>query len=305
MLKILIADDLSTDNEYVRILFESLHSKSGLKIDFGINNIFTDRKYDIIHFQWPESIYNWEKISRNKIENFKHTLQTKKTKILTTYHNAFPHHYKNSYQPLYDLIYSKSDGFIHHCEDSIHSLKNNYAEIIKPNSIHSIINHHLYAKKNVLNPDLKMNLGLKNSDKVVLVMGNIRNFEESKFIIQAFNQLDIKDKKLVVPRFCFNSIDVKYLRRISRWMNSLKYYDHKTMILNSEKISAEQISSYMNIADVLFIPRNEVLNSGLVFLGLTYGTNMVGTNFGCIGHILKKQIIMFLIRTIQMMQQKS
>ena len=44
---------------------------------------------------------------------------------------------------------------------------------------------------------------------------------------------------------------------------------------------------YLNAADVLFIPRLHVLNSGNITLGMTFGKVVVGPDSLDVGHLLK------------------
>ena len=53
-------------------------------------------------------------------------------------------------------------------------------------------------------------------------------------------------------------------------------------------VEEEDTQLYLNAADVLFIPRLKVLNSGNITLGMTFGKVVVGPDSFDVGHLLRE-----------------
>jgi glycosyltransferase involved in cell wall biosynthesis len=67
----------------------------------------------------------------------------------------------------------------------------------------------------------------------------------------------------------------------------LYYRAHPSFIFNYSFVPEDETQVYLNAADVLFIPRLRVLNSGNVTLGMTFGRVVVGPDSWDVGELLK------------------
>jgi hypothetical protein len=74
-----------------------------------------------------------------------------------------------------------------------------------------------------------------------------------------------------------------WLRDLSR----LYYRLHPSYAFNYSFVEEEDTQIFLNAADVLFIPRLRVLNSGNVTLGMTFGRVVVGPDSWDIGELLR------------------
>jgi len=70
-------------------------------------------------------------------------------------------------------------------------------------------------------------------------------------------------------------------------MTRLHYKLHPRYHFNYDFVEEEDAQFYLNSADVLFIPRLHVLNSGNITLGMTFGKAVVGPDSLDVGHLLK------------------
>ncbi len=157
---------------------------------------------------------------------------------------------------------------------------------------HAIVPHHNYTSlPNVISrEEARERLGIPNHSQVMLVFGAIRNVEERDLILQTFQGLNAKHKVLLVSRWKETLAKVSWIR-LKYWLrdlNRLYYRLHPSYKFNYGFVEEEDTQLYLNAADVLFIPRLKVLNSGNITLGMTFGKVVVGPDSWDVGELLKE-----------------
>lgn len=285
----------SKQNPFIPELVFSLKF-NGCDIDTGVSFLDSDIKdWDIVNFQWPEYILPFCGVKNDPIGWLRNRLLLikKKSKIVITIHNLLPHRDKSDFsRSVYSLLYELADGFIHFSEKSIDIIQQKFhAQVI--NKKHTVIphgNYSIYGPK-VSKAEAKKFFGLQDKPSF-LFMGAIRHKEEYKLIklaskcvknagadsLQAY-RISIFDRKLFKE-----SISNKVKFHISKfWINK-----SKKNIIYASGIPFNMMSKLLSATDVLFIPRINSLNSGLVQLGFTYGCVVLGSEFGNIGDQLKQ-----------------
>lgn len=243
-----------------------------------------DSSFRIVNIHWPESIFNWKLFSVEELNDFERELLgwKKHSKIIYTVHNLKPHRNNNlNYKRLYQLISENADVFIHLGKYSRDIFQKKFT-----NAAHYIIRHPLYSnsfpvfKKNEARNFLK----IKSNALVIIAPGKIRNKAEKKMILKAFGTIKNENKVLIVPNM--------YKKNI--WNKLPGYYKLKKIltkpIFKKNKSSKhffdygyqshEELALMMSASDIVFIPRIEILNSGNVFLGLTYEKIIIGPDQG-------------------------
>ncbi|MCX7386141.1 MAG: hypothetical protein NTX48_05695 [Planctomycetales bacterium] len=157
---------------------------------------------------------------------------------------------------------------------------------------HAIIPHHNYTSlpNQISRSDARRRLGIAENSRVMLVFGAIRNLEERDLILQTFQGLHAKHKVLLVSRWKETLAKVSWIR-LKYWLrdlNRLYYRLHPSYKFNYGFVEEEDTQLYLNAADVLFIPRLKVLNSGNITLGMTFGKVVVGPDSWDVGELLKE-----------------
>jgi glycosyltransferase involved in cell wall biosynthesis len=158
--------------------------------------------------------------------------------------------------------------------------------------LHTIIPHHNYASlpNDVSRPEARRTLGIAENASVVLVFGAIRNSDERSLILDMFGALEAPNKLLLVSRWRETLANVSWIR-LKYWIRDLKrlYYRlHPRFNFNYGFVEESDTQIYLNAADVLFIPRLHVLNSGNVTLGMTFGRVVVGPDSWDVGALLRE-----------------
>jgi hypothetical protein len=279
-------------NPYVRELCQSL-GEQGVTVDLGLGEFWLKQSdYDIVHIQWPEALFQWKNILWSDIKPlFRDVLPEwrNSARILVTRHNETPHQSSNKHwMYLYDHIYDNVDGVVHLGAVGVDKFKTRFAERIK---YHSIIPHPVYSAYGEALDKLasRRRLHISRERNVVLAFGALRHDPERRLLQTAFSMADIPWKILVAPRFgqCLRPSEGGILNRI-RW--ELKHREllwPRQLILDNAFVPDDMVKVFFAAADVVIIPRLNVLNSGVVPLAIQYGKVVIGPNVGNIGEILR------------------
>ena len=265
------------------IYLDEIISFSNCNFIFGDINDYKS-SYEIVNIQFPEAIFNWIVPSDEQMQNFEKMilLWKKHSKIVFTL-NDIESHYdeKNEFIGLFKLLQKHADGVIHLGKYSLEK----YKHLFSSNCRHTVINHPLYESliKDFKTEDFQSKFQLNFQDKyIVSVIGCIRSIEEVKLIFEIFNKIPIKNKFLIVPNmfqfvkmpsffpYRFRNIYKKVAEKI------FCYPLHKDQYFFGYKfMDYSYIVDLVKKSSLIVIPRIKNLNSGNVFLGLTFDKPMI------------------------------
>jgi hypothetical protein len=264
-----------------------------------------DGNFDVIHLHFPE--YLTYAVERAYIEGLKPDLieavaerlrfWASRAKIVITRHVLLPHDAlaDPAWEVMYETVYSFADGVVHFAQPSINEFRTRYAETRfhrgRP-PLHEIIPHQNYASlpNDISRSESRRKLGIADTASVILVFGAIRNDDERALILEMFSRLNAPDKLLLVSRWREKLATVSWIR-LKYWIRDLQrlyYRMHPRFNFNYGFVEESDTQLYLNAADVLFIPRRHVLNSGNVTLGMTFGRVVVGPDSLDVGALLKE-----------------
>lgn len=275
-------------NPFVKSLIEGMKAE-GAFVDCDLQKFWTDvDDYDIFFFQWPESIYQWDKnkINLDILANHFDLLKKKNKKTVVTCHNLHPHNNDVLTTELYNLVYSKVDAIHHMGTYSYNILKEKY-----PNTFHFIVPHHVAdemwnRKKN--NSDFRRKLNIPEKDIVISSFGAFRNQDEVNLFLNMAKDVGKRDITYLAPRIPIGKL------YNGRWINKsisfiIKYIKYKRLgVRYAGFLSSEELDEWLCASDIVFIQRKEILNSGNVALAYSSKKVVVGPNVGNVGEILKE-----------------
>jgi hypothetical protein len=261
--------------------------------------------FDVVHLHFPEYItYAVERayvdgLKPDTIEAVADRLRfwASRAKIIVTRHVLLPHDALTdpAWEAMYETVYSFADGVVHFAEPSINEFRSRYAKTrfyrgISP--LHAIIPHQNYASlpNDISRAEARRKLGIAQNASVVLVFGAIRNDDERALILGMFSRVTASNKLLLVSRWREKLANVSWIR-LKYWIRDLKrlyYRVHPRFNFNYGFVEEAETQLYLNAADVLFIPRRHVLNSGNVTLGMTFGLVVVGPDSLDVGALLRE-----------------
>jgi len=290
-MNVLIAypNNLEDDNLFVSTLANELLN-IGVNIKVGLDEFWNSKeKYDIIHFQWPNSLFqDWTPTDVEIIFLEKRLIEIKNnSKILYTRHNSKPHYNQNkNVLKSYDLIEKYADAIVHLGSDDLENLKHNFND-----KLHFIIPHHIYEfNATITKEEARRKLKLPQKSFVVLTFGSYRNKVESDMVLTGFKNSTIKNKILLATR-----VQKFYIKKADRF--SLKWIKNQIIMFKfklwniytkEEFVSNENVQDYFIASDVVLIQRLEVLNSGNLFMAFNFKKAVIGPNTGNVGQLLKE-----------------
>ena len=133
--------------------------------------------------------------------------------------------------------------------------------------------------------EAKRQLGLSNNDKALLFFGNIAPYKGLECLITAFHKLLNKDRTyrlLVVGK---PKGPESYWNQVRRGITNSEIAD--SVIAKIEYVPDEQTELYFKAADVLILPYAYVFQSGVLFLGYSFGLPAIAADVGS----LKEEIV--------------
>jgi glycosyltransferase involved in cell wall biosynthesis len=133
--------------------------------------------------------------------------------------------------------------------------------------------------------EAKQRLGLSRGDKTILFFGNIAPYKGLEYLVTAFGELVAKDDSycLVIaghpkgPKTYWNQIQQTIARDAirSRTIEKIEY------------IPDDDTELYFKAADILVLPYTRIFQSGVLFLGYSFGLPVIAADVGP----LKEEIV--------------
>ncbi|WP_139227575.1 glycosyltransferase family protein [Sphingobacterium wenxiniae] len=276
-MKVLITSEYDSPNSYFSMLADILREQTEFASE--PQNFWTSSvDYDVVHIQWPEELFKWRKISEADLLRLNKRiayLKNRGTKLVATLHNKAPHRKGDLDEKLYNIVYKHVDAVVH---------LGSYSQSFYPNVMNVVIPHPNY------NPVIKVNPEDEKQKECItyLSFGKIRSVEEERQLIEAFLLMKDADTKLIIV----NSLVGVNKYRIRQAIKKIKYrlylrsLKRKNIVLITHRLSDDEINHYFNESDVVIVPRVDSLNSGVVFMGFSFGKVVVGPRIGNIKEYL-------------------
>lgn len=244
-------------NPFIPVLYNELQEYD-VDLDCGIESFWTcpPNMYDIIHFQWADVIDQ-----QTDVEFFSRIEELKNAgcHIIYTRHDACQHKTDTNTSRANVNLERVVDGVFHMGRYSVFDfIGRNPERAVR----HYITPHHLYPhiSRKCDRTFACRRLGLDPNRPVVLSFGDFRNENERTLVKFAVENCGIAGVQLLAPR-----------------LESRTHY-----------VSEVALPHYFAAADVVFIQRLRILNSGNVPMGFYFGKVVVGPNEGDVGECLRE-----------------
>jgi len=134
-------------------------------------------------------------------------------------------------------------------------------------------------------PQAKGQLGISKDDKVLLFFGNIAPYKGLEYLVAAFNELLKEDGNYRLLIVGSPKGPATYWNQIRRGIETSGIADR--VIEKIEYVPDEETELYFKAADVLILPYTHVFQSGVLFLGYSFGLPAIAAGVGS----LKEEII--------------
>lgn len=128
--------------------------------------------------------------------------------------------------------------------------------------------------------EAKRRLGLEDHDKAILCFGRIKPYKGIEHLLEAFRILAKRDEsyRLIIAGEV-EKRNVGYLDQIRQMIPS-ELECRGQVMLKAQFIPDEEMEVYLKAADVMVLPYNEIFQSGVLFLGYSFGLPVIATDVG-------------------------
>lgn len=278
------AFDNTTGNPYNRLLYEAMEAQ-GVPVDE-----FTPRRalagtYDIWHMHWPDDLLS----IRDKRDALLRVaglvllmawMRLRGTRIVWTVHDLGPH---ESYHPVLETWFwrfflPQVDGFI---SLSRHGKK--MAERVFPALQHvpgAVVPHGHYraAYPNTLTPEqARSALEVDPEAPVLLYVGRIRRYKNVPHLVRIFRMVEDDAARL----FIVGNPAERMLRRDIHKAAS----DDPRVRLTLEFVPGDAMQGFLNAADLVVLPYEDILHSGSALLALSFNRPVLVPNRGAMSEL--------------------
>ncbi|MFC1560803.1 glycosyltransferase family 4 protein [Pseudomonadota bacterium] len=234
---------------------------------------------DIIHIHWPPS---FEKIPFGKIKALLYLsrlvcFRALGKRLVYTAHNLYAHESTaNGIERFITrFIADISHKIIVHSPAAGSIIDNAYGR--KYGSKYSVIFHGNYIgsyENSVDKLGARRILSFNSGDVVFLMLGNLRPYKGLEQLIREFSQIDLPKAVLCIAGRPLNE---DYKTKLESLVA-----DCPGIILHPKFIEDHELQIYFNAANIAIYPYTDVLTSGAVVLGMSFGIACIAPIKGCI-----------------------
>jgi len=131
---------------------------------------------------------------------------------------------------------------------------------------------------NLTQVEARQRLGIGHDAKTILFFGNITPYKGLEYLVTAFQQIGLQheDYRLIIAGR--PGKHAKYWRMIQEQIN--KDLQTCQVLLRAEFVPDDETEVYFKAADVLILPYRHVYQSGVLFLGHSFGLPVLAADVG-------------------------
>lgn len=152
---------------------------------------------------------------------------------------------------------------------------------VAPSAV-AVIRHPLndaFPDTELTSAEAKRRLGLTHNEKAILCLGKVKPYKGIEHLLTAFRQLVDQD-----PTYRLIIAGEVQRGNESYWSaleeTARRELDRGQILLKTQFIPDEQMELYLKAADVLVLSYNEIFQSGVLFLGYSFGLPVIATDVG-------------------------
>jgi beta-1,4-mannosyltransferase len=246
-------------------------------------------KPDIIHIHWQHPFILANSRAKSIIKSSIFILEVLilkalGIKIVWTVHNLISH--EKTYQDI-QMFFTRR--LAHQCHAIIaqgESAKHEIQKVFNLGESHrmAVIPHGSYLgcyENKVSRSEAKEKLLLSPSELTFLYFGLIRPYKGVLELVQAFKKLDDSHAKLLIAGEAYNEQIMAEIRSEAR--------DCDNIVIIEKFIPDDEVQVYMNAADVVVLPYQDILTSGAAMLAISFGKPVIAPAIGCIWDTLSSE----------------
>ena len=197
--------------------------------------------------------------------------------IVWTIHNKYHHEqkYQRTERIINETLLWVADSTTVKCEEARDIILNTYrnAQYQDPEIISDGSYINTYTNT-VSKREARKDIDVLEDEFIYLFFGMVREYKGIPELIDAFDELSIKDAQLWIVGKPRPEEFGQYLQEL------VKGVDGVHLVFNY--VPDDRIQYYLNMADVLVLPYRDILNSGSTHLGMSFGLPIIAPQIGCI-----------------------
>ena len=236
----------------------------------------------ILHLHWLSGLYMQRYLTPLRMATFLGRLALARRlgyRLVWTAHNLLPHNLPLT--PLHVLVrrivIAQADAIIVHCEAGRTQLQRRFA-VGKPIDV---VPHGTYAgvhPMSLTKVEARDSLDIPADRFVYLLLGNISSYKGIDRFVRVFQQQgDAEDVAIIAGR--------DRAPALTRSLQELSRTDARIRV-HAGFIPDNQVQRFLRAADVMVFCFDQVLTSGSVILGMTYGLPVIAPALGCLPELV-------------------
>jgi glycosyltransferase involved in cell wall biosynthesis len=265
--------------------FSEGYRKLGFDVSAGrINFELESRKYDIVHFLWPEELTDWSRPTPEQTDEVLARLDrwAQHAQIIVTVCNLYPHRYYKDpiFHRLYTGFYDRADVIHHLFNVSKDSVLREFPSIAMRNHIVRVGYNYerLLSGGQIDRFAARRSFGLAADDMVFLAFGALRFWEEVLVLSRAFKLANVPRKKLLLAAR-YPGYGSSWTQRVRRWR--WRHWQKSDGVKSfTKRIPDAQLAYLFAAADAVLVIRRNSISSGVASMAMTFGRFVIAPNFG-------------------------
>jgi beta-1,4-mannosyltransferase len=267
-------------NPYTPLLYSGMGSSVVVE-EFSAGKLL--RRYAVWHIHWPEALLNIRNPSRAalKVNGFfaaADYLRWRGVKIVWTMHNFKAHEglYPALEARFWHRFIPRVDGAISLSETGLSIAKAQFPALQHVPT--AVIPHGHYRDEYPQSTvDGRAELGIAPNARVILFFGAVRAYKNVDALVRAFREVATPEALLyIVGRPNTAALTEAILKEASA--------DSRVRIA-FEFVKNEDVSKFMQIADLVVLPYRAILNSGSALLALSFNRPILVPDLGSMGDL--------------------
>jgi glycosyltransferase involved in cell wall biosynthesis len=240
--------------------------------------------YDAVHYQWPEEYTGWQRPPKEhqiaEIEDCVKWWASRAASIFTV-HNLYPHAGVGNpaFHDLYSCFYRHCHVISHFSHTSHRLVLEEFPDACKSRHVvHYPESHEVMLVRQRQRGSRRAEMNIRDDEFVILMLGQLRSWEEIELIMRAYDLAKIPKKRLLMAGKTIVCAETWQTRlRLRGWDWWLK---RRGAVVDTTWVPEDELSRFLDSSDVSIVPRLAGLNSAIIFSAMTFGRMIIAPNCG-------------------------